>query len=43
MLLIENEQLRSQLGSIGRNLIEQEYSWEAEEKKLIGFYDRILL
>ena len=42
VLLLENEDMRRRLGSIGRKLIEHEYSWEAEEKKLIVFYERLL-
>ena len=43
MLLLENEDMGRKLGSVGRKLIEQEYTWEAEEKKLIQLYQGLLL
>ena len=40
--LIQDEKKRDALRAHGRRLVETEMSWEIEEKKLIGMYDRIL-
>lgn len=42
IMLLDDEKLRNSLGKRGRILIESEYSWEAESKKLLDFYENIL-
>lgn len=37
--LVENHQLRTELVLEGRKLIESEYSWESESKKLLDVYE----
>lgn len=39
--LIENKNLRTELGLKGRRLIEEQYSWEKESEKLIELYDKL--
>lgn len=40
--LVENADLRKQLGAKGRELFETEYNWEKHEHRLVALYERIL-
>ena len=40
--LVENPREAERMGKNGRRAIELRYNWESEEKKLLGFYDKIL-
>lgn len=40
--LLDDSQLMKELGQTGRKRIEESYSWEREEKKLLDLYKRIL-
>lgn len=40
--LFENEDLMKQMSKLNLELIDKEYSWEAESKKLVSFYQNIL-
>ncbi len=39
---LKNPDIARKLGMTGRNLIEEEYSWEAESKKLLSLYKELL-
>lgn len=39
--LLGNRDLRAKLGSAGRKIVEQEYSWEAEREKLFEIYENL--
>lgn len=39
--LLENEAMAASMGQNGREAIEKEFNWEAEEKRLIAFYNQI--
>jgi len=39
--LFNEEKLRTELGMQGRELVEDQFSWEAESQKLIAMYDRL--
>jgi len=40
--LVENPKEAQRMGENGRSAVEERYNWESEEKKLSGFYDKIL-
>lgn len=40
--LVENPQKAKDMGRNGRKAVEEQYCWEAEERRLIKFYDNIL-
>lgn len=40
--LVENPKEAQRMGENGRRAVELRYNWESEEKKLLGFYDKIL-
>ena len=40
--LVENPREAQRMGQNGRRAVELRYNWESEEKKLLGFYDKIL-
>jgi glycosyltransferase involved in cell wall biosynthesis len=39
--LLDNEAMAASMGQNGREAIEKEFNWEAEEKRLIAFYNQI--
>lgn len=39
--LLENGDMRAELGSVGRKFVEQNYSWEAEREKLFEVYENL--
>ena len=41
-IFLNNEKLRKSFGNNGRKLIEDKYSWEKEENKLLRIYDKLL-
>ncbi len=40
--LVDNPEIAKQMGNNGKKLVEEKYSWEAEENILLKFYDDIL-
>lgn len=40
--LLEAPNLRKKLGSAGRSLVEDDFSWEVESQKLLLFYEKLL-
>ena len=40
--LLQHPEEASQLGATGRRMVEERFSWEAESKKLLALYERIL-
>jgi len=42
MKLLSEEDLRRKIGKKGRELIQNEYSWEREQKKLLDFYNKVI-
>jgi glycosyltransferase involved in cell wall biosynthesis len=41
MYLLDNENIRKEMGDCGYNRVKSELSWEFESKKLIDFYSKI--
>lgn len=39
--LLAHDAEASQMGINGRKAVEEKYNWEAEEKKLVGFYEKL--
>lgn len=42
MMLVEDENLRAQLGSRGREIAEKEYTWERRAKETLSVYEQVL-
>jgi len=42
LYLLDNPDKAKKLGSKGRKLIEEKYSWEIEQKKLLDIYEKVL-
>lgn len=42
MYLVENPKLRQEMGRRGKEAVNRRYNWEAEFKKMLALYDRIL-
>jgi glycosyltransferase involved in cell wall biosynthesis len=40
--IIENQSLRTEMGSFGYQKVQEELNWEKEAKKLFSLYNRIL-
>lgn len=41
-LLMNNDQLASEMGSNGRKAVEKFYNWKNEEKQLINAYNKLI-
>lgn len=41
--LLDSHELREKMGLIGKKIVEDEYSWDIQSKKLIDFYETIKL
>ena len=39
--LLESDELRQQMGIVGRQRVEQEYNWETESRKLLQLYEEL--
>jgi len=40
--LFKDDELRIKLGSEGRKIVEEKFSWETESKKLIAMYNKLI-
>lgn len=40
--LLEDPELRREMGEVGRKKVESEYCWEEEQKELLDLYDRLI-
>ena len=42
LYLLDHPEKAKRLGRRGRELIEEKYSWEAEQRKLLNMYEKVL-